>query len=110
MAATTRMCVLTPAALVLLAALVLRLPPQPAVAAGSEPLTTAAAIARSVVSETEEPPPVSVEAVVTHRDAAGTIFLRDETGSTFIFFNNPARPRLPRADHATTHGHRRAAL
>ena len=72
------------AAIVLLAALLLRLPPQPAVAAESEPLTTAAAIARSVVAETDEPPPVRLEAVVTHRDAAGAILLEDATGSTFI--------------------------
>ena len=86
------------AALVLLAALVLHLPPQLATAAGPEPLTTAAAIARSVVAETDEPPPVSLEAVVTHRDVEGTTFLRDETGSTFIFFNNAASPRFPRGE------------
>lgn len=92
------------AAVVLLAALVLRLPPQLAAAAGPEPLTTAAAIARSVVAETDEPPPVSLEAVVTHSDAEGTTFLRDETGSTFIFFNNPARLRLPRGERVRVEG------
>ena len=86
------------ATIVLFATLGLHLYRQPAVAAGPEPLTTAAAIARSVVDETDEPPPVSLEAVVTHSDVEGTTFLRDETGSTFIFFNNPARPRLPRGE------------
>jgi len=86
------------AAIVLFAALVLRLPPQLAVAAGSEPLTTAAAIARSVIAETDEPPPVRLEAVVTHTDMEGTTFLRDESGSTFIFFDNAASPGLPRGE------------
>ena len=63
------------AAIVLFATLGLHLYRQPAVAAGPEPLTTAAAIARSVVTETDEPPPVSLEAVVTHSDAAGETFL-----------------------------------
>ena len=92
------------AALVLLAALVLHLPLQLAAAAGPEPLTTAAAIARSVVAETDEPPPVSLEAVVTHSDVKGATFLRDETGSTFIFFNNPARLRLPRGKRVRVEG------
>ena len=104
MTAPTRTFIQFPAAIVLLAALVLHLPPQLAAAAGPEPLTTAAAIARSVVAETDEPPPVSLEAVVTHSDVEGTTFLRDETGSTFIFFNNPARPRLPRGERVRVEG------
>jgi signal transduction histidine kinase len=101
---STRTFNLFPVAIVLLAALVLHLLPQSAVAAGPEPLTTAAAIARSVVAKTDEPPPVSLEAVVTHSDVEGTTFLRDETGSTFIFFNNPARPRLPRGERVRVEG------
>ena len=91
------------AAVVLLAALVLRLPPQLAAAAGPEPLTTAAAIARSVVAETDEPPPVSLEAVVTHRDAAGAIFLEDATGSTFIS-GGKTRPRFDRGERVRVEG------
>ena len=91
------------AALVLLAALVLHLPPQLAAAAGPEPLTTAAAIARSVVAETDEPPPVSLEAVVTHRDAAGTIFLEDATGSTFIS-GGTTSPRFARGERVRVEG------
>ena len=91
------------AALVLLAALVLHLPPQLATAAGPEPLTTAAAIARSVVAETDEPPPVSLEAVVTHRDAAGTIFLEDATGSTFIS-GGTTSPRFARGERVRVEG------
>jgi signal transduction histidine kinase len=91
------------AAIVLLAALVLHLPPQSAVAAGPEPLTTAAAIARSVVAETDEPPPVSLEAVVTHSDVAGTIFLADATGSTFIS-GGTTRPRFDRGERVRVEG------
>ena len=101
---STRTFNLFPAAIVLFAALVLQLYPHPAVAQGSEPLTTAAAIARSVVADTDEPPRVSLEAVVTHSDVEGTTFLRDETGSTFIFFNNTARPRLPRGERVRAEG------
>ena len=103
MADSTRRFNLFPAAIVLLAALVLHLPPQSAVAAGPEPLTTAAAIARSVVAETDEPPPVSLEAVVTHRDAAGTIFLEDATGSTFIS-GGTTRPRFARGERVRVEG------
>ena len=103
MADSTRTRKLFPAAIVLLAALVLRLYPQPAVAAGPEPLTTAAAIARSVVTDTDEPPPVSLEAVVTHRDAAGTIFLEDATGSTFIS-GGTTRPRFDRGERVRVEG------
>ena len=91
------------AAIVLFAALVLRLPPQLAAAAGPEPLSTAAAIARSVVAETDEPPPVSLEAVVTHRDVEGTTFLRDETGSTFIS-GGTTRPRFDRGERVRVEG------
>jgi signal transduction histidine kinase len=104
MAAPTRKRVLLPAALFVLAASAPHLLAQPAVAARPEPLTTAAAVARSVVADTDTPPPVSLEAVVTHSDAAGTTFLRDETGSTFISFNNPARPRLPRGERVRVEG------
>jgi len=91
------------AAIVLFAALGLHMYRQPAVAAGPEPLTTAAAIARSVVTDTDEPPPVSLEAVVTHCDAAGTIFLRDETGSTFIS-GGTTRPRFDRGERVRVEG------
>jgi signal transduction histidine kinase len=104
MADSTRRFNLFPAALVLVSALGPQSYRQPAVAAAPEPLTTAAAVARSVVAKTDEPPPVSLEAVVTHSDAEGTAFLRDETGSTFIFFNNPARPRLPRGKRVRVEG------
>ena len=104
MAAPTRAFISFPAAVVVLAALATHLHPHLAIAAETEPLTTAAAIARSVVAKTDEPPAVSLEAVVTHSDAEGTAFLRDETGSTFIFFNNPARPRLPRGKRVRVEG------
>ena len=91
------------AAIVLFATLGLHLYRQPAVAAGPEPLTTAAAIARSVVAETDEPPPVSLEAVVTHRDAAGTIFLEDATGSTFIS-GGTTSPRFARGERVRVEG------
>ena len=103
MTAPTRTFIQFPAAIVLLAALVLHLPPQLAAAAGPEPLTTAAAIARSVVAETDEPPPVSLEAVVTHRDAAGTIFLEDATGSTFIS-GGTTSPRFARGERVRVEG------
>ena len=63
-------------------------------AAGIEPLTTAAAIARSLPAEADAPAPVLLQAVVTYRDAAGTIFLMDETGATFIAADR-ANPLLP---------------
>ena len=91
------------AAIVLLAALGPQLYRQPAVAAGPEPLTTAAAIARSVVAKTDEPPPVSLEAVVTHRDATGSIFLEDATGSTFIS-GGTTRPRFDRGERVRVEG------
>jgi signal transduction histidine kinase len=53
-------------------------------AAEPAPLTSAAAVARSDVGDNDEPPPVHLDAVVTHRDSQGTIFLRDDSGSTFI--------------------------
>ena len=104
MAASTRTSILSAAAVVLFAALALQPYPHPAVAESPGPLTTAAAIARSVVAETDEPPPVSLEAVVTHRDAEGTTFLRDESGSTFIFFDNAASPKLPRGERVRVEG------
>jgi signal transduction histidine kinase len=58
--------------------------PASGTAAGDEPLQTAAAIARSPPAAGDTPPPVDLEAVVTHRDSAGTIFLRDGSGATFI--------------------------
>jgi len=91
------------AAIVLLAALGPQLYRQPAVAAGPEPLTTAAAIARSVVAKTDEPPPVSLEAVVTHRDATGSIFLEDATGSTFIS-GGTTSPRFARGERVRVEG------
>ena len=91
------------AAVVLLAALGPQLYRHTAAAAGPEPLTTAAAIARSVIAETDEPPPVSLEAVVTHRDAAGTIFLEDATGSTFIS-GGTTSPRFARGERVRVEG------
>jgi signal transduction histidine kinase len=49
-----------------------------------EPLTTARAIAAHVTSAEGSPRPVILEATVTYQDPTGTIFLRDDTGSTFI--------------------------
>jgi len=57
-------------------------------------LTTAAAVARSVVAEAEPPPPVRLEAVVTYTDRDKAIFLQDQTGSTFVLAR-PENPRLP---------------
>lgn len=56
-----------------------------------EPLTTARAIAAHVTPTDGEPRPVHLEAVVTYQDPSGTIFLRDDTGATFITDsqNNP---------------------
>jgi signal transduction histidine kinase len=56
----------------------------PAEPAAVEPLTTARAIAAHVTPAGELPLPVDLEAVVTYQDPAGTIFLRDDTGVTFI--------------------------
>jgi len=52
--------------------------------AAPEPLTTARAVAAHVTPAEESPRPVTLEAVVTYQDPPGTIFLRDETGTTFI--------------------------
>jgi signal transduction histidine kinase len=52
--------------------------------AAVEPLTTAREIAAHVTPAGEQPPPVQLEAVVTYRDPSSTIFLRDDTGATFI--------------------------
>jgi hypothetical protein len=52
--------------------------------AGEDSLTNAAAIVGSTLAKGDEPPPVDLEAIVTHRDATGTLFLRDDTGATFI--------------------------
>ncbi|MFM8704333.1 MAG: hypothetical protein ACKOHG_10830, partial [Planctomycetia bacterium] len=64
----------SPRSLVLLLAGLVPLLTGSPTAAGIEPLTTAAAIARSRPAEADAPPPVLLEAVVTYRDAAGTIF------------------------------------
>jgi signal transduction histidine kinase len=61
--------------------------------AAAEPLTTARAIAAHVTPADGAPWPVRLEAVVTYQDPVGTIFLRDETGATFI--TDPQRnPRV----------------
>ena len=72
-------------------------------AAEIAPLTTAAAVARSDVGNNDEPPPVHLDAVVTHRDSQGTTFLRDDTGSTFIV-PRPGDPRLVMGDAVRVSG------
>jgi len=52
--------------------------------AAIEPLTTAREIAAHVSPEGDKPRPVRLEAVVTYQDLPSTIFLRDDTGATFI--------------------------
>jgi signal transduction histidine kinase len=103
MAAPIRTDIVVSIFLVLLAALVPPLHLRHAAAAEAEVLTTAAAIARSVVAETDEPPPVRLEAVVTHRDTDGTIFLEDATGSTFIL-RATTNPRFPRGERVRVEG------
>jgi signal transduction histidine kinase len=70
---------------------------------GQEPLTTATAIARGDVRKDEEPPPVQLDAVVTHRDLGGTAFLRDDTGSTFIH-PRPGTPQLVAGERVRVSG------
>lgn len=60
----------------------------------AEPLTTARAIAAHVTPIDGQPRPVDLEAVVTYQDPSGTIFLRDDTGATFIA-DPPNNPRVP---------------
>jgi len=72
------------AAMLLVAASMPPVFPDSGTATGAEPLTTAAAIGGSTLAKGDAPPPVDLEAVVTHTDATGTIFLRDDTGATFI--------------------------
>jgi signal transduction histidine kinase len=57
-----------------------------AAAAGTaaEPLTTAQEIAAHVTPAGEQPQRVQLEAVVTYQDPVGTIFLRDDTGASFV--------------------------
>jgi signal transduction histidine kinase len=47
-------------------------------------LTTARDIAAHVTPKDSDPPPVSLDAVVTFLDPGNTIFLQDDTGVTFI--------------------------
>jgi signal transduction histidine kinase len=77
----------------------------PSLASGTEPipLTTAAAVARSNVGPDDPAPPVRLDAVVTHRDADGTIFLRDDTGSTFIS-QQPTNPQLAAGERVQVEG------
>ena len=103
MAAPARTDLLVSISFVLLAALVPPLHLRHATAAEAEPLTTAAAIARSVGAETDEPPSVRLDAVVTHRDTDGTIFLEDATGSTFIS-GATTNPRFPRGEQVRVEG------
>lgn len=79
----TPFCCLTPMMFFSLLASLLAGGP-PAEPATSEPLTTAKAIAAHVTPAGGQPRPVQLEAVVTYQDPAGTIFLRDDTGATFI--------------------------
>jgi signal transduction histidine kinase len=69
----------------------------------AEPLTTAAAVARSNVGPDDPPPQVRLDAIVTHRDADGTIFLRDDTGSTFIA-QQPSNPQLAAGERVQVEG------
>ena len=91
------------AAMLLLAASLQPLFPDSGTAAGAEPLTTAAAIVGSTVAQGDTPPPVDLDAVVTHTDASGTIFLRDDTGATFIV-SNPKLPSLPAGERVRVEG------
>lgn len=71
--------------------------------AGEDSLTTAAAIVGSTLAKGDEPPPVDLEAIVTHRDATGTIFLRDDTGATFIV-SDLKTPVLPPGERVRVAG------
>jgi signal transduction histidine kinase len=71
--------------------------------AGEDSLTNAAAIVGSTLAKGDEPPPVDLEAIVTHRDATGTIFLRDETGATFIV-SDQKTPVLPAGERVRVAG------
>jgi signal transduction histidine kinase len=53
-------------------------------AAVAQTLTTAREIAAHVTPADGRPPPIGLEATVTFQDPSLTIFLRDETGVTFI--------------------------
>lgn len=72
-------------------------------AAAADGFSTAAAIARSELAVADEPPPVELEAVVTCCDRTGTIFLEDETGSTFILAK-PDNPHLPAGTRVRVRG------
>lgn len=50
----------------------------------AETLTTAHGVAAYLMNKDDAPVPVSVEADVTFQDPGGTIFLRDDSGVTFI--------------------------
>ena len=68
-----------------------------------KPLTTVASILGEDLVQGDTPPPVDLEAVVTHRDATGTIFLRDGTGATFIALE-PDNPMLPAGERVRVAG------
>lgn len=72
-------------------------------AAADHPLTTAAAILGSTLGKGDAPPPVILDAVVTHRDATGTVFLRDDTGATFIV-SKPETPVVPAGERVRVEG------
>ena len=99
---TNRGCGLRTATL-LLAALMPLVRPNVGAAADDEPLTTAAAIVGANLAKGDSPPPVNLEAVVTHRDATGTIFLRDDTGATFIV-SDQKTPVLPAGERVRVEG------
>jgi signal transduction histidine kinase len=94
---------LTTRVVIIVSLVAVSLPPASASASEPAPLTTAAAVARSKVGPDDPPPPVHLDAFVTHRDADGTIFLRDDTGSTFIA-QQPSNPRLAAGERLHVEG------
>lgn len=72
-------------------------------AAADDPLTTAAAILGSMPATGDAPSAVDLEAVVTHSDASGTIFLRDDTAATFIV-SEQRPPTLPAGERVRVEG------
>ncbi len=77
--------------------------PASGTAADDGPLTTAAAIVGWTFVKGDTPPRVDLEAVVTHSDTTGTVFLQDETGATFIV-SDPPPPALPAGERVRVEG------
>jgi hypothetical protein len=94
---------LTARAVIIISLVAASLPPSLASGTEPAPLTTAAAVARSKVGPDDPPPPVRLDAIVTHRDVDGTIFLRDDTGSTFIA-QQPSNPQLAAGERVQVEG------